>query len=282
MNNSSVTGITKTNIPKSSKELFNELRSLPNEGFDFENNHNMAFERTLPIKDQYFSLFNAEEVLEAENDFTKLLMYGNTYDLLNLYKTKLKPILLSSHNKQSLENMKCKASIFLSIISRKLIKSGISPDIAMGYEDVYIEIIYHAKTSQELLSTIEKLIVYSSSLVTQLNNIEHINIISKVSKYVNDHISEPISLKAVAKHVGLSVNYFSSLFKKELNTSFTSYVNECRINKSKELLKNTDHSLANIATEVGFKNQNYFTTIFKKYTTVTPRQYREKNSITFK
>ncbi len=280
MNNSSVAEVAQGNINQTSQYFFNKLRAI--EKGDLTSIENQNIEITLAInKDIQFDC-SAEELLEAENKFTKLLLYGTTYELLNLYKNKLKPVLLSTHNKQSLEKMKSKTAVFVAVIARKLIKTGISPDIVMGYEGIYMEIIHHSKSTQDLLNIIEKLIVYSASLINQINHIEHINIISKTSKYVNEHISEAISLNDISKHVGLSVNYFSSLFKRELNKSFTRYVNECRVEKSKDLLKHSDLSLANIATKVGFKNQNYFTTIFKKYTGITPRQYREKNSVTFK
>ena len=65
------------------------------------------------------------------------------------------------------------------------------------------------------------------------------------------------------------------MFKKETGHTFINYLNNYKIEKSKELLKNTNMSLLDISLEVGFNNQSYYSTIFKKYTNMTPLEYRE-------
>jgi YesN/AraC family two-component response regulator len=59
---------------------------------------------------------------------------------------------------------------------------------------------------------------------------------------------------------------------------FADYVNHARIKESQYLLQTTNHSILDISISVGFNNQNYFTTIFKKLTGITPKQYRMRSS----
>ena len=65
------------------------------------------------------------------------------------------------------------------------------------------------------------------------------------------------------------------MFKKETGQTFINYLNNYKIERSKDLLKNTKMTLLDISLEVGFNNQSYYSTIFKKYTNMTPQEYRE-------
>ena len=65
------------------------------------------------------------------------------------------------------------------------------------------------------------------------------------------------------------------MFKKETGQTFINYLNNYKKEKSKNLLENTNMTLLDISLEVGFNNQSYYSTIFKKYTNMTPLEYRE-------
>lgn len=60
-----------------------------------------------------------------------------------------------------------------------------------------------------------------------------------------------------------------------MGVSFSNYLNKIRIEQSKLLLKNTDSSIVEIAMEVGFEDQSYFSKVFKNLTKMTPKQYRQ-------
>ena len=72
----------------------------------------------------------------------------------------------------------------------------------------------------------------------------------------------------------LSSSYFSSLFKKETGVNFSTYLSQVRIEESKKLLKNTNYTIMQIAMEVGFEDQSYFTKVFKNNTGLTPKEFR--------
>jgi two-component system response regulator YesN len=100
-------------------------------------------------------------------------------------------------------------------------------------------------------------------------------IIENAKKFINDNIrNENLDLKMVSEQLGLSSIYFSQLFHKEQNIRFNDYLNNVRVKKAKELLKTTNLKVYEIAYEVGYKNSKYFYYIFKKYSGLTPSDYR--------
>lgn len=102
------------------------------------------------------------------------------------------------------------------------------------------------------------------------------NIINEALSYIHKNIEEDLTLENVASTIHISKNYLSSIFTKHTGYSFNDYINKMRINKAKDLLKNTDMTLLDISYSCGFKNQNYFSTIFKKFEGITPNNYRKK------
>lgn len=93
-------------------------------------------------------------------------------------------------------------------------------------------------------------------------------------KYIHSHFDAKISLEDVAGRVFINAQYFSRVFKKELGTSFTDYVNSLRVEKAKELLSNTNYTAYRIANECGFADPSYFNRVFYKYANQTPQKYR--------
>ena len=92
--------------------------------------------------------------------------------------------------------------------------------------------------------------------------------------YISAHYMEKLTLRDLAANLYLNDTYLSKLFRQELNTSFTDYLNNTRIEHSIELMRSTDKSLLEIAGLVGFDDQSYFTKVFRRVTGMTPLAYR--------
>ena len=91
---------------------------------------------------------------------------------------------------------------------------------------------------------------------------------------INDNYCKEITLQEVAAYAGLNPAYLSSLFKKEMEINFSDYITDKRITQAKFLLKNSNATIVDIAGTLGFQGQSYFSNVFKKYTGMTPKQYR--------
>lgn len=100
--------------------------------------------------------------------------------------------------------------------------------------------------------------------------------INDALSYIEENYHENITLESISNTLYLNKCYFCTLFKEQTGKSFSNYLNEIRIDKSKELLKNKKLSILEIAHAVGYNNQTYFNSLFKKYTNITPLQYRKE------
>ncbi|HKL75172.1 MAG TPA: helix-turn-helix domain-containing protein [Halanaerobiales bacterium] len=100
--------------------------------------------------------------------------------------------------------------------------------------------------------------------------------VNQALDYIENNYNKELSLKKVSKKVGLSLYYFSHLFKEEVGVSFVTYLNKFRIKKAKEFLVNSKMNIAEISFEVGYNDPNYFTRVFKEYEDLTPSEFRIK------
>lgn len=101
--------------------------------------------------------------------------------------------------------------------------------------------------------------------------------LGKALDYIEANYAKPFRQEDVARHVNLSVNYFSYRFRQETGSSFSDYVARKRINKAIELLRrHQELSTEEIAEQVGYSNPNYFIRLFKKVTGWTWSDFKRK------
>ncbi|MFB5265244.1 helix-turn-helix domain-containing protein [Paenibacillus enshidis] len=98
--------------------------------------------------------------------------------------------------------------------------------------------------------------------------------ITEACRYVALHIGRRICLDEVAEHLHLNASYFSRLFKKEMGMTFIEYVTRMKVERAKELLDHTGHTVGEICELLGYDNQSYFIKTFKVHTGATPVEYR--------
>lgn len=100
-------------------------------------------------------------------------------------------------------------------------------------------------------------------------------LIKRAAIYIEENYTkDSISLNEVAGAVEVSANYFSTVFRRETGMTFTEYITKKRMDKAKQLLRQTERPSGDIAAEVGFKDSHYFSFVFKKTQGCTPREYR--------
>jgi AraC family transcriptional regulator len=96
----------------------------------------------------------------------------------------------------------------------------------------------------------------------------------QVLDYINDHLSQDIKLADLAALLDMSQFHFSHLFKQAIGTSPYQYLLQQRVERAKQLLKQTKRSIMDIALECGFNSHSHLSTQFRKLTSMTPSAYR--------
>jgi AraC-like DNA-binding protein len=97
----------------------------------------------------------------------------------------------------------------------------------------------------------------------------------KTLKYIDEHLTEQISLGEAARLCEMSVSCFQRAFKREVGLPFNKYVNTLRISKARQLLHDSRRSISDIARACGFTNQYHFSRTFKKLMNSSPRSFRK-------
>ena len=103
-------------------------------------------------------------------------------------------------------------------------------------------------------------------------------IVSKAIAYIQENLTEDLSLSAIARAVGFSPIYFHKLFKASTGLTLRQYVENAKIKKASTLLVMTSMPLSQIATECGFSSQSYLNYAFKRKMGKTPREYAKVSS----
>jgi AraC family transcriptional regulator len=94
--------------------------------------------------------------------------------------------------------------------------------------------------------------------------------------YIQAHLHEKLSLDAIATELNLSVYYFCELFTQSMGIPPYKYVLQQRVERAKQLLKNSQKSLADISLDCGFASQSHLNRHFHKLTGATPKKYRDR------
>lgn len=99
-------------------------------------------------------------------------------------------------------------------------------------------------------------------------------LITDIEDYIKLHFADRLTLEYLAKHFHLSKSYFSRVFNQKSGMNINEYINLIRVNKAKEMLCSSRLSVTDIAMSCGFNDSNYFSTVFKRITGITPLRFR--------
>ena len=176
--------------------------------------------------------------------------------------------------KSHIRNMKNQVIIYIALATRAAIEGGLYPEIAYAMNDVSIQKV---EETEEL----QKIFFIGDSLVFDLIDRMNENKVSMYSKPVNmcknyifNHIFDPITIQELADLVHLNPVYLSQLFKKETSKPLGKYIQEMKLTEAGKLLVQTDYAIAEICMMLQFNSQSHFTSLFKQFTGITPKQYR--------
>jgi two-component system, response regulator YesN len=198
--------------------------------------------------------WSVKGLLEVEKELLEAVRKGDLFQALEQFERYFETI--SSNHEEKMEEL-------FILLSRMLMELGIE------YERRTFPSGDSLKESAkaELTSVVQ--------IVQAWRNSRAKGLMMKAKEYIDEHFAEAITLEEAAEHVGLSPYYFSKLFKDRFGITFIDYITEIRMKRAKELMENPDVSIKEVCYTVGYKDPNYFSRVFKKYTGLTPSEYRK-------
>jgi YesN/AraC family two-component response regulator len=133
--------------------------------------------------------------------------------------------------------------------------------LRLGAKDILLKPI----EPKQFIDTMERVMGYKYTDNSTFNDI---------LEYINGNFEKSMRLDDCARQFHINATYISRMFKKYTNVSFITYINELRIKKAVELLRDTDLSIKEIAQKVGYNNINYFYKSFKTIIGTTPKIFK--------
>ncbi|HHW01096.1 MAG TPA: response regulator [Clostridiaceae bacterium] len=133
----------------------------------------------------------------------------------------------------------------------------------------------------ELLAGLEKIGFGASFIETMANKVlaskvddDEGKVVQKIKSYISENLEKDLSLTRLAEVVYLNPSYLSRLYKQITGENLSDYITERRIAHARELLTSTNMKISDISAAVGINNPAYFSILFKRYTGISPQQYR--------
>ncbi|HEY5586742.1 MAG TPA: response regulator [Ruminiclostridium sp.] len=216
---------------------------------------------------------NTLEITNSTDRIIDSLMSLNTIEMT--YNTNLffDNILYISPAEIELIYMKC-LEIFLTI-GKNCREKGFVLPMQDNKNELYKEIkscreIYSMKKwfTQRMINIVEKLELESRESSK--------SVVWKACKYIQTNIDKKLNLEEIAEYIHINPSYLSSIFKKTIGESLNNYINNCKIERAKEYLYNSEMSIQEVADRLGFLEYRYFDLVFKKRTGNTPLEFRKK------
>ncbi len=208
----------------------------------------------------------------SENDFSAILDKGTREQALelleNLHHSFFK-------NCSSLPNLvrDLYYRFFNSIEKARTQHQLLSPQ---GRESV-LSIIEQCFSYSELHKTLfDQTDLYFQDLSERSNENSTIQLIKN---YIGEnYMKDTLSVKEISNHVFLSTSYVCTFFKNETGKTLNQFLTEYRMEKAKQLLDDPRYRISEISSKVGYNDGNYFGKSFKKYTGISPSEYRERDN----
>ncbi|CAI6084076.1 response regulator [Cohnella sp. JJ-181] len=163
------------------------------------------------------------------------------------------------------------ASLFLSHLNRNELFQRFSERPGVGRLLSYEAHDSFAGMAKYFRSLAESLFAESEDETRTVSN----DVVERVRAYIGTHLDGDVSLTRLAESVYLTPFYLSRLYKQQTGQSLTDYIIDIKLKTAMDLLTGTQAKIQEVGAAIGYDTPSYFARFFKKYTQMTPQQYRD-------
>lgn len=224
------------------------------------------------MQSQYHTEEGSDSViLQAESAIQEMIRNGDQAGTQKLLDELLG--YLYFHNSDDLATVKARSIALLVVLSRSMIAAGADAQAVIGNSSDDLQRLGALEEIDDIRNWLAGAMQRFLACFDQVEYRQD-DLIYKTMRYIRDNWQQSLSLEQIAGHVYLSKSYLSSLFRQKTGMRLTWYINKVRVEKSKELLAQSNISLAAVAHECCFQDQSYFTKVFRAHTGMSPKQFR--------
>lgn len=181
-------------------------------------------------------------------------------------------------SRDDVTNLKYHFVITTAMITRLCVESGMEMEQAFRLSDFYILKLDNIHSIQAIVDLHDQMVLdFTGKMRLLTKKAGTSKPITDCIEYIYIHIQERVTVEDLALHTGLSPSHLSRLFKKETGVSISDYIREKKMEKAQELLRFCDFSLIEISNYLSFSSQSHFTQMFREFTGMTPKKYRDRH-----
>ena len=167
--------------------------------------------------------------------------------------------------------------VLSSVVTRKLIDNQAPLKKAFAFNFACADMVENKMKDAEFLQFADDLIDFYVYFIADRKQptFRH-QTVNKVIMYINDELENDLTVESIAANFHISTSHLSRIFREHVGITLVEYLNVRRVEESQYYLRHTNKSITSISEQFHFCNQSYFTRIFKKYTGVTPKHFRDE------
>jgi YesN/AraC family two-component response regulator len=145
-----------------------------------------------------------------------------------------------------------------------------------GNKDNLYKQILESRTFEHLVEILKNIIEYTASGLKS-NISRNSYLVKKALEYLKENYDKRVTLQDFADHIHVNGSYLSRIFSKETGETITEAVIRMKVDKARELLKDSRIKTYEVASLVGIEDPSYFSLIFKKHTGMSPKEYKNSS-----
>ena len=211
--------------------------------------------------------------MDIPAEIQKLLEYAKYDEFVERFRVWVSNIQKEDFDLRALQSLQ---ENLIQVIYSHLMKLGISARMLLQEEEL--------KKKYELINiSVENAIQWMDAVFKKINSIMENRrnsgnaAVMDMKKFIELHLTEDVTREEIAKAVHLNVDYAARIFKQEEGISIMDFLGKRRIIKAISLMQTTDMSISDVAYHSGFINSSHFSTLFKKTTGISPREFRSRD-----
>lgn len=186
---------------------------------------------------------------------------------------KLLAIMLSQYLSE-IDLLKISILELVVIISRAAVEAGARVEEILGLKSQCIAELWSIENQEELCLWIVKVVDDVIENIYRSRTVSLDPRLKRALEFIDQHYGSDLAVEQVAQEAFLSPSRFSHLFKDEMGLPLVEYLTKVRMQNARKILKDPKKSIAQVAQEVGYTDQSYFTKVFKKTEGMTPKSFR--------